>query len=156
MNGDASLVCSGELFTDASGLTKKGTKDCVQDAVGLGLKPEMLLAQYEVGGVKGEIEACSAGGQQGCYISGDYAAANTVNLASKVVAGYKVAGVDGAVNMPDASQVELGSSFALRWSKYRCNCDTKLYTVHIWRGSKLCYNCKLSLYEPSRKFRNRP
>jgi hypothetical protein len=57
--------------------------------------------------------ACSTDGETGCLSSATFPAANTTDLASKVLTGQSVAGVAGNVTLPPAAAVRTGNAFGV-------------------------------------------
>lgn len=96
-----SEICTGKKFYNAKGELKEGTKNCSFDISGL--KPEYIIEGVKIGGVEGKLPFCNTDGQKKCIAEGDFSAAITKDLASKVIAGKKVAGFEGSA--PIASPV---------------------------------------------------
>jgi invasion protein IalB len=61
--------------------------------------------------------ACTSDGAQACVVAGNFAAAATTGLASKVVSTAMVAGVPGNVVLPAAAQVAVGVSYGFGGSE---------------------------------------
>jgi hypothetical protein len=86
--GELTEICAGKKFYNTSGELKDGTKDCTSAPL-----PE-----------------CSRDGETGCVATPRYAVADTTTVASSVVSGNTVAGVLGAVTLPEPCSVDGGTN----------------------------------------------
>jgi hypothetical protein len=71
---DSGEVCITKDYIDRNGDKKTGTKNC-----------------------SAGLAACSQDGQRNCVVAGNYAAANTTDIASKIPTGQTIAGVPGSI-----------------------------------------------------------
>ena len=101
-------ICAGKKFYNAKGELKEGTKNCSPDITGL--KPEYIIEGVKIAGVEGKLPLCNDEGQKRCVTDGAFRSASITDLASKVVVGKKVAGVDGTAPSPPTctSEGEVG------------------------------------------------
>jgi hypothetical protein len=67
-------ICFTKEYIDRNGDKKTGTKNC-----------------------SAGLSACSQDGQKDCIVAGNYAAANTTDVASKILLGQAIAGVPGSI-----------------------------------------------------------
>jgi hypothetical protein len=78
-------VCKGFSYYDGAGALQTGTMDCDLP------------------------QPCGHDGETGCWATEAFAAAATQDLAAKVLEGHTVAGVAGAVKLPDAAHVRISN-----------------------------------------------
>jgi hypothetical protein len=124
MDADPSLICSDVIYHDSQGRMKSGLRDCASDfplcsgdgesdcatnvnypAIDKNLvetQKQNIRSSLTVGGETGTLDNCRSDGDTDCKVIGpSYAAASTVGIATKIVAGETLAGVYGsAVTQP--------------------------------------------------------
>ena len=118
-------VCGGKKFYNAKGELKEGTKNCSPDISGL--KPEFIIEGVKIAGIEGKLPLCNDEGQKRCVADGAFRSASITDLASKVILGKKVAGVEGtAPPAPPACNLDGAGDCVVDGTNYKAALTTDL------------------------------
>ena len=108
---ESDSICSDQIYCDASGRKKFGTRDCLDLAALPNLKPDNIKKGVQIADIKGNLtpapSQCSVDGETDCVATGDFPATKGAVLAQKLLAGTEAAGIKGTYvpDFPDIGNV---------------------------------------------------